>query len=386
MSSSQAIKPLEQLSSTHIAIDGSQGTNRAPRINLQISADNDLAAIHAFLAEYQNSPGTLRAYQKECERLLLWALHARQKPLSSLNRADFEVYLVFLGNPSPSEYWCGPRKPRHHEAWKPFVGPLGDNAKIAAMAALNSLMSYLVDAGYLSGNPLGLIRQRRQKAKDGLLELKIERFLDDEMWQAVIDTLESWPKTTPEETAHYERSRFILALLLMLAPRASELQDHRMNSFREVRGRWWWYVLGKGQKAARIPVPADMMHALRRYRTALGLSPLPSHKDELPLLLTLTGQRGITTRRLHQILKAIFSQAANGLEATQPHKADKLRAASAHWGRHTSITGKLESGIDRRLVQKLARHTDARTTEIYLHDEDEKWHEESEKHRLNWRK
>ncbi len=378
--------PLERLPLPQdVYKDGSQGSNRATSAKLQIQASNDLEAIAAFLREYQASPGTHRIYQRECERLLLWALHARQKALSSLNRQDFEAYLSFLAQPEPAAFWCGPRRPRQAPDWKPFVGPLGENAKITALAALNSLLSYLVDAGYLAGNPLGLIRQRRKKVQGELLGLKVERFLDAEMWQAVMETVEAWPKDTPEAQAHYERARFILALLLMLAPRASELQTHTMNSFREVRGRWWWYVLGKGQKAARVPVAEDMLLALRRYRSNLGLSPLPHYRDTTPLLLTLDGQRGITARRLNQILKSLFTQAAAQLEATQPHKAEKLRAASAHWGRHTSITEKLDSGIDRRLVQKLARHADARTTEIYLHDDDEQWHEESQKHRLRWK-
>lgn len=383
--------PLERLpmADNHLK-DGRQGSNRATHAKLQIQAGNDLEAILAFLREYEASPGTHRIYQRECERLLLWALHAQQKPLSSLNRQDFEAYLDFMAHPEP--HWCGPRRPRHSPDWKPFVGPLGDNAKITALAALNSLMTYLVDAGYLAGNPLGLIRQRRKKARQTsdhqseLLGLKVERFLDADMWQAVIDTVESWPKATPQEQAHYERARFMLALLMMLAPRASELQTHTMNSFREIRGRWWWYVLGKGQKAARVPVPEDMLLALRRYRIALGLTPLPHYRDTTPLLLSLDGQRGITARRLNQLLKVIFSQAAIALEVTLPHKAEKLRSASAHWGRHTSITEKLDSGIDRRLVQKLARHADARTTEIYLHDDDEQWHDESQKHRLRWKR
>ena len=49
------------------------------------------------------------------------------------------------------------------EKWRPFVGPLSESAVLTAMAAINSLMRYLVDAGYLLGNPLGLIRQRRRK-------------------------------------------------------------------------------------------------------------------------------------------------------------------------------------------------------------------------------
>lgn len=382
---SARILPLDRLHIADAALDGSAGTNRAGAGQLQIAAGNDLEAIHCFLMEYAGSPGTQRIYTRECERLLLWAVLARGRPLSSLNRQDFEAYLAFLDDPQPAGLWCGPRRPRHGPDWKPFVGPLDEAAKITTLAALNSMMSYLVDAGYLAGNPLGLIRQRRKKArKTHQMALKAERFLDEEMWQAFNAAVEALPRRSEAARNGYERARFVAALLMMLAPRAGELESHRMNSFREVRGRWWWYVIGKGDKPARVPVPNDMLNALMRYRQHLGLSPLPASDDVTPLLLSLKGRRPITARRLNQILKGLFFAAAARLQASAPHKAEKLRRASAHWGRHTSITAKVDSGIDSRYVQRDARHADPRTTALYVHEEDERWHDTAQQHRLPW--
>jgi hypothetical protein len=97
------------------------------------------------------------------------------------------------------------------------------------MAAINSLMRYLVDAGYLLGNPLGLIRQRRRKMAaeaGGPLRAvasteevdKIERFLDEQMWQAVTTAIEAMPRDAERGRDEYERARFIAATLYMLAP------------------------------------------------------------------------------------------------------------------------------------------------------------------------
>lgn len=47
-------------------------------------------------------------------------------------------------------------------------------------------------------------------------------------------------------------------------------------------------------------------------------------------------------------------------------------------------SAKLDSGIDERFVQKDARHTDARTTQRYIHEEEERWHDEAQKQRLPW--
>lgn len=378
-------------------LDGHQGENRADKARLQIQADNDVDAIRCFLAEYDRSPGTMRIYQRETERLLLWALVECGKPLSSLNRQDFEGYLNFLADPQPSELWCGPKINRASDAWRPFVGPLSESAVLTAMAAINSLMRYLTDAGYLAGNPLGLIRQRRRKmaiaATGSPLAVsatdeteKVERFLDEEMWGAVTKAIENMPQSNDKECAEYERARFIGAVLYMLAPRAGELESHRMNSFREERNRWWWHVVGKGGKKAKVPVADDMVQALMRYRKFLGLTAVPKRTDITPILVSLKDRSPITARRLNQILKRIFFAAAELLPPESDYKKEKLRAASAHWGRHTGITAKIDSGINERYVQKDARHSDARTTQRYIHEEEEHWHDEAQKQHLPWDK
>lgn len=370
------------------ALNGSAGSNRARPENLQISAATDLEAIDAFLVEYRHSPATLRAYVKECERLLLWSIHVQHKPLSSLTREDFVAYMAFLEDPQPREQWCGPKKPRDSDAWRPFVGPLSSAGKAAALAAINSLMTWLQDAGYLSGNPLGLIRQRRreflnrdERATQGEPQ-KVERYLDDEMWQAFVDVIQALPTDSDRALGHKLRARFIMAILFFMAPRISDLERHAMNSFVEHNGRWWWKIVGKGDKPARLPVPDAMMKELVAYRRGLGLSPLPGPDDSTPLLASLDGSRPISGRRLNQILKQLFHEAALRLEDHAPHKADKLRKASAHWGRHTALTRLAAETGDRTLVQKVARHSDLRTTELYIHDEENALHDKIKKRTL----
>jgi site-specific recombinase XerD len=158
-----------------------------------------------------------------------------------------------------------------------------------------------------------------------------------------------------------------------------------MNSFREEHGLWWWHVTGKGAKYARIPVPDDMIHALVRYRRHLGLSAMPRRQDDTPLLVGLRQRQPITARRLNQILKQLFNAAADRLPDDLAHKAEKLRTASAHWGRHTGITAKVDAGMQERYVQKDARHADRRTTQRYIHEEERRWHEESQKQHLPWK-
>ena len=104
----------------------------------------------------------------------------------------------------------------------------------------------------------------------------------------------------------------------------------------------------------------------------------PSADNRTPLLLTYA-RTAMTARRMNQLLKEIFWSAAVILEPDHPTKAEKLRRASAHWGRHTAITAKVDAGMDPRYVQKDARHSDPRTTALYTHEDDDKRHDDAQK-------
>lgn len=363
-------------------IDGRQGTNRAGlAVTKQIEADNDLEATQVWLAEFRNSPHTLRNYRKEVERLLLWSLFELRKPLSSLMREDITRYQMFLEDPQPRDRWCGPRAPRHSAAWRPFEGPLGSSSRRQTLVIVNSLFAYLVEAGYLAGNPISLVRRRDRVAKNQKTKT-IERFLEQDVWQYLLEFVDQMPRETAGQKARQERLRYLLSFLYLLGPRVSEVASHTMSSFEESRGKWWWRVIGKGEKEARIPVNQEMIAALERYRVFLGLSPLPDSEERTPLVLSIGGKRGVTANMIYRIVKDVFAKAADQLQATQPHKAEKLRKASTHWLRHTAITHQADAGIELRYLNKSARHSKLETTAIYLHAEDDAWHEAMEKHQI----
>ncbi|WP_425126318.1 hypothetical protein [Burkholderia gladioli] len=77
---------------------------------------------------------TSRAYRREAERLLLWAIVAKRKPLSSLNTPEAAEYLEqFLVDPQPAERWIGSNwAERFDPAWRPFIGPLSPRSRDTA--------------------------------------------------------------------------------------------------------------------------------------------------------------------------------------------------------------------------------------------------------------
>jgi site-specific recombinase XerD len=99
-------------------------------------------------------------------------------------------------------------------------------------------------------------------------------------------------------------------------------------------------------------------------------------------VLSLNGTSRISDNMIYRIIKELVLEAADHLEARDPHQADKLRRASTHWFRHTSITHQADAGIDLRHLQRNARHAKLDTTGIYLHAEDAEWHRAMERHRL----
>lgn len=370
----QNLQPFESLRlPEHLA--GDQGINRYDRKHCQIAANNDWQAIQCWFNEFYDSPQTLRNYRKEAERLLLWAINQRQKALSDLSREDFQYYQDFLANPQPSSIWCGPRAERASIKWRPFKGPLSENSQRQALIIINALFSYLVDAGYLAGNPLSLIRRRNKKLRPQTDQaLSQQRYLDHKTWQLLKNHLNNQERETIKQENHFQRNRFLFHLLYLMAPRVSEVSSHSMNSFRLYRGQWWWFVLGKGDKQGKIPASDEMLAALMQYREHLGLTPLPDENDTTPLLRSISGSKGISANMVYRQVKSVVTEAANVIRADNPLQAAVLEKASTHWFRHTSVTHGDDAGIELKYLTRSARHEKIETTAIYQHAEDEKWH------------
>lgn len=363
-------------------LDGRHGVNRRHGGFCQIEATQDAEAIACWLREFEGSPQTFRNYRKEAERLLLWSVTQCGKPLSSLMREDLQTYQAFLADPQPRAFWCGPGAPRTSGAWRPFRGPLSPASQRQTLIVINALFSYLVEAGYLAGNPLSLIRRRHKVLQPEVKEaVGVERFLDQETWWYLKRFLQDLPRETSRQKAHFERNRFLFYFLYLLAPRVSEAAGATMGSFYETRGKWWWQITGKGQKTARVPVSEEMLEALIRYRQFLGLSDLPANGDASPLLRSLKGTSDITANMVYRIVKAVLRAAADAIIEEAPRAADKLRRASTHWLRHTAITHGDDAGVSLKHLKRSARHEKIETTVAYQHAEDEVWHEDWSKHR-----
>ncbi len=68
---------------------------------------------------------------------------------------------------------------------------------------------------------------------------------------------------------------------------------------RDTTGNWWFHVVGKGNKAAKISVRDEYVERyLVRYRHFLQISPLPSPQEKTPLIATHKGRGGLSDRHV----------------------------------------------------------------------------------------
>jgi integrase len=364
------------------SLSGEQGTNREPYERCQLQARNDYEAIQCWLREYQHKVTTFRTYQKEAERFLLWSLFQRKKPLSSLDRDDFEFYLQFLDDPQPKAMWCAKKNgrgvKRGDPAWRPFTGSLSESAKTVALSSIDSLFNYLVDARYLSFNPLSLMRKRKRTIaiKEAQFALE-ERMLTLDEWHTMLDTLEQFPEETTNQKDEKARLIFLVKILYFLGLRINELATHTWQAFRKVDHDWWFYVVGKGDKLARIPVNNELLRAVITYRAHLKKSPYPSTNETTPLIASFRGD-AITARQMNKILKKLGRETAKRF-ANQPDKAKKLEKFSAHWLRHLSASMQDRVGIQFKHIRANHRHENDETTRRYVHAIDCERHQDMQK-------
>jgi len=384
------ITPIEEME-LPIEFNGQFGLNRAIGNRPQISAQNDIDALKAWLARYADTKTTFDSYRKEAERLLLWSVIELNKPLSSVTHEDLLVFQRFLANPEPADRWvmgAGRKWARNHPEWRPFVGPLSNTSQRQAVVILNAMFSWLVTAGYLVGNPLSLSRQRQRKAKP-----RVTRFLDETLWQEVKSTIDQMPKETDREREHYFRVRWLFSLLYICGVRISEVTGNTMAGFfcRRDKGyeRWWLEITGKGDKTRIVPATNELMLELARYRREKGLSPYPLPGEATPLLLPIgSQQRCLTRSAVHKIVKVVFERTASRLRERGSDfetRASEIELASAHWLRHTAASNMTNENMDLKHVRDNLGHESISTTSKYLHSEDDLRHKETEeKHRLHW--
>lgn len=365
------VVPWEHLRLPH-EVDGSSGTFRAPRQTCTLGATNDYEAVQAWLALHE-SPATQRAYRKEAERLILWAIVERERPLSSLTTEDAIAYRSFLRRPTPHKRWVGPLRPRTSTEWRPFAQGLSARSAAYTLSVLGAMFRWLIQQRYLLANPFAGIKVRGSAR---VAPLDTSRVFTEGEWLLVRTIANGLEWSYGWEAPAAQRLRFVLDFAYATGLRASELVSATLGGIEtDPHGDRWLRLVGKGAKAGKVALPPLARTALDRYLVERGLSVTPARWVPGTPLIGSLGQdpaSGITGTRLWGVLRRFFMQAADLIQADSPVAAEKLRHASPHWTRHTHATHALARGAELTTVRDNLRHASISTTSIYLHGDDAK--------------
>jgi site-specific recombinase XerD len=364
--STSELVPWEKLVVPH-EVDGSMGLHRAPRASCVLRASNDYAAVQAWLSLHEAS-ATQRAYRKEAERLILWAIVERGVALSSLATEDAVAYRAFLRQPSPKGRWVGPAAPRTSAEWRPFAGGLSTRSRAYSLSVLSSMFRWLIEQRYVLANPFAGIKVRgvRQATLD------TTRSFSEGEWKLVRTVAEGLEWTYGWEPGAAHRLRFLIDFSYSTGLRAGELVHATLGSIEvDAPGDTWLHVVGKGSKAGKVVLPGLARGVLDRHLAQRGLPVTPAKwNPATPVLGSLDGEAGITSKRLWAIVKRFFATTADVLADTNPALAEKLRRATPHWMRHTHATHALQRGAELTTVRDNLRHASLSTTSMYLHSDD----------------
>lgn len=370
---------------------------------------NDFHHALSFLHSYRGSEATFNSYRREVERLLHWSWNIVQKPLNQIKRNDFESFVEFCQNPPAA--WIGTKTVKRfikrdgqripNPDWRPFVTSvkkadfkdgkapdaehymLSQKALQAVFSVLGSFYSFLMQEEYIEWNPVAQIRQKSKYIRKTQTAAPVRR-LSELQWSYVIETAE----LLANENHHkHERTLFVMKALYGMYLRISELSASKrwqpqMGDFqRDLDGNWWFTTIGKGNKERQISVSDAMIDALKRYRSYLGLSPLPSPGEQTPLIMRNNARAPISsTRHIRSIVQYCFDRAYERMrDDGLQDDALELRSATVHWLRHTGISEDVKTR-PREHVRDDAGHGSSAITDKYI-DIERRARHESAKHK-----
>lgn len=411
-----AIRPLEKFI-VPAELDGTRGLYRRPQAQCLLKATSDYQAILVWLRSkhgltpdqkahlkarrrqpeigiehgldwLQALSNTQRAYRKEAERFLLWAITHKGKALSSMSNEDCIEYRDFLVDPQPRSRWCGGRgRERWSPLWRPFEGPLSASAQRHAVTILKNLYGFLVDQNYLMGNPwsaVGVPRTVGPKVNAG-------RSFSLAQWQFIEAQLKILPVTSA-----YQRLTFGLHLLYATGLRLSEVVATTVDDMQWVEypadalddqpmQGWMLRVIGKGQKEREVPLPADVVGELARYLVSRGLDANPEDIGNQQAFLLgkasdaaerapglIAGQahdprQGIAATTFYDQIKRFFADCAAVLRGHGDSKgAERFARASTHWMRHSHASHAIAGGMPIEIAQQNLGHASLATTTVYV--------------------
>ncbi|GIC77712.1 site-specific integrase [Moritella sp. F3] len=378
-------------------------------VGTQVNEEYDHA--YDYLSENYHNANNHKSIRNELCLFLNWTWQVQRKLVKDLTRKDIPKFIDFCNSPpfdlissvagvpitinEPKERlseWTPCLNPN----WKPFVNQKAKQGlayqRLPAtmhkqLSIISSFFLYLNDLEYTISNPAAIALRRLNPsnvANLGIEDNDRDKALSQMQVNCIFELLEYLVEENPEK---YERSRFLFYLLVLAYPRRSEIAARPTHSptFSDFRrhkaGDKTYYTFfiprSKGSKSRSVIVSDMLLEALKRYRTFLGLNPLPlADEIDVPLFIrhqvaTHGRQVGVLNSNLgaeqiSALVQELFELAANVLiEKGEIEEASELRLHSCHSLRHVGISNDLYSGRPPSEVMKCSGHSSYSALEIY---------------------
>ncbi len=285
------------------------------------SQDQFLSYSHNYLLYLQKvrqySQHTIRAYESDIKRYLLWIQREGLNPLT-LSHLDVRGYLFELKM-------------------------AGSSPKTIArnLSSIKQIYAWMEGEGYIDSDPCAT-----------LTSPKLSRLLPHVITEA---DMQKFLETCSSDTFEDIRDLAMFECMYATGARISEIAALNLGDVSFDQGQI--KLFGKGSKQRLVPIHSRALKSIAIYKDKarqehIALSTNPDDADAL--FITKNGHR-MSTGQIREAFHTHRAQASISPEFT-PHAI-----------RHAFATHLLEGGADLRSVQEMLGHESLSTTQIYTH-------------------
>lgn len=296
-----------------------------------VSRDEMEPLIAAFIDECELaelSPRTIETYQRTLARYHWWCIRdGAPLEVADQSPATVRAFLRYLQ--SNTDRWdaAATHAPSHQ--------PVTARTLHAYHRVLSRYYNWLVDQEYIETSPMAKVRAP-----------KFATDQPDPFDDAELARLAAALRAAGDD-ARAERNRAIVAVLLDIGLRASELCALQLHAYDMTTGDLV-IVAGKGNKTRQLRLGARARRQVRRY----WIRHRQGRGDSGPLFLATKGG-ALTRSGLWQLLAGVGSTA--GVEPCNPHRF-----------RHTAAVTAIRAGMREFELQLMLGHTSLEMTRRYV--------------------
>jgi site-specific recombinase XerD len=325
------------------------------RLTVEQSAERYLRSVRVETVRGVLSPTTERSYRRDISELV--ALVGPDRILDDVTGPDIDDALVRYQADPDGRYANPSRK----------TGPGRSTATVNRFRqSVRRFFSHAARQCWVQADPM----QWAAPAAKVRERLRVERTaLSAGAAGALLSTVQASPvvmsspapgvRRARRDQTLAARDRLVVALLLVLGPRVSELARADVADFAREPDETRWRIVGKGGAHRTVALSSPLAGALEHYLSTLRPRLAARRPDDADaqraLLLSWRGRR-IDTQAIRALLARAVARMPEGYR----------RPATPHALRHTTATLLVADGWDVKVVAELLGHASIATTGAYL--------------------